>query len=547
MRLADALLVALKDYGASEIFGIPGDFALPFFERIERSNILPLYTLSHEPGVGFAADASARYRSALGVAAVTYGAGALNMVNAVATAYAEKSPLVVISGAPGAKEGWAGLGLHHQVKNLNSQHLIYNEVTAAQAVLSDAATAPAEIARVLTAALHLSRPVYVEFPRDMVDAEVETVPSYSPPPADLESAREAAGEVMARLRAAKRPALLLGVEVRRHGIEGRVAELARTLAIPTVTSFMARGVLSAPDAPVIGTYLGLAGDESIREIVEQSDGLLILGAILCDTNFGISRQQIDMRSVVHAFDGAVRLRTHAYPRVPLPALVEALLDVAEPLGSRTAVRELEYPHDLAPDDQPLTPTDVAAAVNDLFARHGRMPIASDTGDCLFTATEIVPTALTAPAYYATMGPGVPFGIGLQVASGCRTLIMVGDGAFQMTGWELGNCRRYGWNPLVLVFNNAAWGMLKAFQAETRYNDLDDWQFAALAARLGGEGRRVSTRRELVEALAAAHADESRWQLIEVMLPRHEMSRTLRRFVTALQQRTAQAQTASSPA
>ena len=100
--IATALLSALKDYGAGEIFGIPGDFALPFFKAIERSNILPLYTLSHEPGVGFAADAAARYRCGLGVAAVTYGAGALNMVNAVGMAFAEKSPLVVISGAPGA-------------------------------------------------------------------------------------------------------------------------------------------------------------------------------------------------------------------------------------------------------------------------------------------------------------------------------------------------------------------------------------------------------------------------------------------------------------
>ena len=104
MKLAHALLQALKDYGAGEIFGIPGDFALPLFRQIERINTLPLYTLSHEPAVGFAADAAGRYRSTIGVACVTYGAGALNMINPVATAYAEKSPLVVISGAPGAAE-----------------------------------------------------------------------------------------------------------------------------------------------------------------------------------------------------------------------------------------------------------------------------------------------------------------------------------------------------------------------------------------------------------------------------------------------------------
>jgi indolepyruvate decarboxylase len=91
MTLSEALLRALKDRGARQIFGIPGDFSLPFFKVVEESEILPLYTLSHEPAVGFAADAAARVNSCLGVAAVTYGAGAFNMVNAVAAAYAEKA------------------------------------------------------------------------------------------------------------------------------------------------------------------------------------------------------------------------------------------------------------------------------------------------------------------------------------------------------------------------------------------------------------------------------------------------------------------------
>jgi thiamine pyrophosphate-dependent acetolactate synthase large subunit-like protein len=79
--LATSLLQGLKDHGAREIFGIPGDFVLPFFKVIEESGILPYYTLSHEPGVGFAADAAARYHAGLGVAVVTYGAGAFNLVN----------------------------------------------------------------------------------------------------------------------------------------------------------------------------------------------------------------------------------------------------------------------------------------------------------------------------------------------------------------------------------------------------------------------------------------------------------------------------------
>ena len=166
--LATALLQGLKDHGAGEIFGIPGDFVLPFFKVIEESGILPHYTLSHEPAVGFAADAAARYRCALGVAVVTYGAGAFNLVNSIAGAYAERSPVVVIAGAPGARERASGFLLHHQARTVDTQAAVFREITCDQAVLDDPATAPEQIARVLRSARERSLPVYIELPRDMV-------------------------------------------------------------------------------------------------------------------------------------------------------------------------------------------------------------------------------------------------------------------------------------------------------------------------------------------------------------------------------------------
>src|ERR1700753_4031 len=182
--LSHALLTALKDQGAHDIFGIPGDFVLPLFKVIEESGILPNFTLSHEPAVGFAADASARYHVGLGVAVVTYCAGAVNIVNSIAGAYAERSPVVVIAGAPGAHERTSGFLLHHQARTVDTQLAVFKEITCAQAILTDAATAPAEIARVLRSALELSLPVYIEFPRDMVGMEAEKVPRLPPRAAD---------------------------------------------------------------------------------------------------------------------------------------------------------------------------------------------------------------------------------------------------------------------------------------------------------------------------------------------------------------------------
>ena len=198
-----------------------------------------------------------------------------------------------------------------------------------------------------------------------------------------------------------------------------------------------------------------------------------------------------------------------------------------------AVVRTQYPRGLLADEATIAPNDIATAVNDLMAAHGKLPIASDMGDCLFTAMDIEHTALVAPGYYATMGYGVPAGLGLQAATGQRPLILVGDGAFQMTGWELGNCRRYGWDPIVLVFNNASWEMLRTFQPESGFNNLDDWGFAAMAAGMGGDGVRVQTRRELQAALEKAIATRGRFQLVEIMIPRGVLSQTLQRFVAGV--------------
>jgi indolepyruvate decarboxylase len=535
--LAHALLRALKAYGAGEIFGIPGDFALPFFREIEASAILPLYTLSHEPGVGFAADAAARWRGSLGVAAITYGAGGLNMVNPVAQAYAEKSPVAVISGAPGAAERRLGLGLHHMVKHFDSQRLVFREVTVADCVLDDPATAPAEIARVLTAARLHARPVYIELPRDMVGVPVAPVPPFAPPAPDMDRARAAARAALAALKAAERPCLMLDVEVRRFGLEAEAAELARRLAIPTTLTFMGRGLLADETGPLIGPYFGLAGDPAVRDAVEGADCLLMLGVLLCDTNFGVSARLIDSRRMILAADREVRFPTHVYPEVALGDLIAAMLEEADPIGRVAPTRQPSAPRGFVRDESAITPGDVARAVNELFDLKGRMPIASDMGDCLFATIEMAETQLVAPAYYATMGAGVPMGLGLEAASGRRPLILVGDGAFQMTGWELGNARRLGLKPVVLVFNNLAWGMLKVFQPETRYNDLDDWRFAEMAPLLGGKGRRVATRAALWDALIEAVEDESGWRLVEMMIPPGVYSPTLERFVGLVKAKT----------
>ncbi|AXA90666.1 indolepyruvate/phenylpyruvate decarboxylase [Massilia sp. YMA4] len=536
-NLTRALLAALQAHGAREIFGLPGDFILPFFIEAEEAGTLPLYTLSHEPGVGFAADAATRYGGGIGVAAVTYGAGALNLVNPVAAAYAEKVPLVVVSGAPGARERAGSLLLHHQVRSIDSQLTIFREITCDQAVLDDPATAPALIARVLARCVRESRPVYIELPRDMARVPCAPMPTLAEPTWERDAVAACVREVTARLRAAQRPALVVGIELRRLGLEGQAARLARQLGVPVVTTVMGRGLLAGRGVPLSGTYLGGAGDPLVAQAVEESDALLMLGVLPTDTNFAVADGRIDRRHTLMATEGQVFVDHHVYPAIPLAALLEGLLDSGlRALAPAAETPGRHCPCDLHADGAPVWPLDIARGINDMLATHGRMPVVSDMGDCFFTALDIEDADLLAPGYYATMGYGVPAGLGLQARTGERPVILVGDGAFQMTGWELGHCRRHGWDPIVIVFNNAGWGMLRSFEPDACFNELGDWHLAAMAAGLGGDGVRVRTRAELAQALQHAATTRGRFQMIEVMLPLGAQSDTLARFVAAARKR-----------
>ena len=534
MLLGEVLLTALKEAGARHLYGIPGDFILPFFEQVEHSNILPLVTLSHEPGVGFAADAAARMSCQPAAVAVTYGAGALNLVNAVAGAFAERSPLFVIAGCPSETERGSGFLLHHQAKTLDSQYRIFSEITCDQARITDASEAPEVIARLLRSCITYSQPVLLELPRDMATVPCDPVTPRPPMPFEAEAVEACAEEVLQALEAARNPVLVVDVEIRRYGLEDRVAELALRLDIPVVTTLMGRGLLAETGVPVLGTYLGEAGDPKLAALVEESDGLLLLGAILSDSNFGPSGRRFDVRKAMLVSNRQVHLGYHSYHNIPLDALVKALLkhlpEGTRPLGAPPIKSPL-----WEADDQPLTPRDVAAGINEFLQESPEpVPLASDIGDCLFTSLDIIHTPMVAPGYYASMGFGVPAGMGVQLTTGQRPIILVGDGAFQMTGWELGNCPRLGLDPIVVLFNNRSWEMIRVFQPNSRCSDLGDWHYAGLADELGGLGLRVSTRRDFKAALREADQARGNFVLIEVMLEPHSVSPTLKQFAERLQ-------------
>src|SRR5919197_415147 len=165
------LIQRIYDYGVRHIFGVPGDFVLGFYQQLNDSTKLKVINTCDEQGAGFAADAYARING-LGVVCVTYCVGGLKVVNATAQAFAEKSPLVVISGAPGINERIKNPLLHHKVRDFDTQQKIFEHVTVDSVLIDNPTTAAKDIDRVLSSAMRYKRPVYIELPRDKVSTPI---------------------------------------------------------------------------------------------------------------------------------------------------------------------------------------------------------------------------------------------------------------------------------------------------------------------------------------------------------------------------------------
>src|SRR5487761_2153890 len=159
LTIGEYLIQQLYRRGVRHVFGIPGDYVLGFYDQLLHSK-LQIVCTGDEQGAGFAADAYARVRG-LGAVCVTYCVGGLKLANTTAEAFAEKSPVVVISGAPGVKEREKNPLLHHKVREFDTQRKVFEQLTVAATVLDDPQRAFQEIDRVLHAAESYKRPVYI--------------------------------------------------------------------------------------------------------------------------------------------------------------------------------------------------------------------------------------------------------------------------------------------------------------------------------------------------------------------------------------------------
>ena len=532
------LIDRLSALGVEHIFGIPGDYILGLYKMLDDSPI-DVVGMTREDAAGFAADAYARVRG-LGCLAVTYCVGGLSACNSVAGAYAEKSPVVVLTGSPGLNERARNPLLHHKVKDFDTQYRVFREFTAAGTVLDDPLTAFAEIDRVLHAAVRYKRPVYIEVPRDMVNARQvhphETAEALSP--SDPDALEEALDEAEAMLRGAGRPMILADVEIHRFGLQDEMLALAEEAGLPIATTLLGKSVISEESPLFAGVYEGAMGRAEVTEFVESSDCLLMLGCFLTDINLGIFTAKLDPSRCIDATSEDLRIRHHHYRDVRLDDFLRGLRARGLKLrGPTPPERPLPVEPWQPEAGAPMTSARLFARLN-RFVDDSTMVIA-DIGDALFGAADLRisrRTEFLSPAYYTSMGFAVPASVGAGLANrDLRPLVIVGDGAFQMTGMELATVARLGLAPIVVVLNNKGY-TTERFILDGPFNDILNWAYHRVPEVLGsGLGLEVRTEDQFDEALARALADTGSFSLINVHLDPMDRSPALERLAERLSQ------------
>jgi indolepyruvate decarboxylase len=535
VTIGEYLINRLYQHGLRHAFGIPGDYVLAFYKQLYDSKIKLINTCD-EQSAGYAANAYARVRG-LGVVCITYGVGALKVVNTTAQAYAEESPVIVISGAPGIKEQAGDPLLHHKSKNFNSQLKIFEQLTVAQAVLDNPETACREINRVLGAAICYRRPVYIELPRDMLSAMVTPVDEKLVlPDMDKGPFKEALLEAAEMINQAERPVLVAGVELLRYGMQNALKKLVDKTNIPVTSTLLGKSAFGERDPLYLGIYEGSMSKEQVRQYVENSDCLILLGVLMTDLDLGIFTAHLDQGKSIYSTSEKTSIRYHTYNAVYLNGFLQGLLQADIQRRPDTVI-----PH-AAPlgvfDPQPDAPVTVQRLFQRLetFFDDSTFVIA-DTGDALFGSGDIsIPraTEFMSSAYYATMGFAVPAALGVQLAlPKLRPLVLVGDGAFQMTGMELSTAAHYGLNPIVIVLNNFGYGTERPM-LDGKFNDVAPWQFARLPDLFGaGKGFTVRTEEELDQALQATRLYTEGFCILDVQLGQYDFSPVLQRMSGAM--------------
>lgn len=562
--VADYLLTRLKQLDVTEVFQIPGDYVKHFTQALEHFDGVTAVGAINELDAGYAADAYGRTRG-LGAISLQYGVSTFSALNAIAGAYVERSPVVVISATPGADArqigSMYGVLYHHSTGNLNADEDVYRHVTVAAETLSTSVGAAEKIDALLVAALTHRRPVYIACYKEVwgepcprpAAARLRAQITHS----ELLALENAVQQAWTQITAAKKPLIFAGVEVLRFGLSDLLQQLIDASGMLYTTTSLGKTVLDEQGDKFIGTYSDAASIDSVRDCVQDADCFLTFGTIITDDYLWfVENKYADM---VLATSEEIRVGYFKYAGVTMKDFMHALLQRFRhatgtyPLTC-VAPPQPRYPDPWAANDDPNVDQDPQTLTYNRFFQHAmkflrerklfdQIVMTYGVSSAMYVATNaygLAQNSYISSAAWQCIGFETGAASGAQLGSGKRAWSIAGDGGFMMVCQSLSTLARNKLNAVIFVMSNAVYAIEQVYVDITSFEPgpqhefdtfdiLPQWDYLALAKAYGARGFRVTTVDELDHTLHALQSLHDQPALVEVVIPQKDLPRQMYRL------------------
>ncbi len=510
MTGCDLTIKILEEQGVKNVFSYPGGVVIPLFDAFYRSDTdIKQYEPCHEQHGVHAADGYARSSGEVGVAITTSGPGATNTVTAVATAYLDSIPIVVITGQ--VTQDLLGKDSFQEV-DITS---ITYQITKHSFLVTD----PTMLAATLREAFRIAKsgrpgPVVVDVPKDIFMAEME----YHPKPlADTSQVPKAKRDAILRaaefIEKAERPVIYAGGGIIKSGGSEVLQEFAHKTGIPVANSLMGLGSIDRNDPLSLG-MVGMHGSNEANLAVINSDTIIAIGTRFSDRATGNITSFMRDKKIIHIDIDPTEFEKNVATNVHIMGdakdVLEQLTEIVEEGSYPEWYKQIEdwkITHSHVSD---FTPQDIIQTIN---AAYPDAYVVTEVGQHqMWIGQEWkfkFPGQLLTSGGLGTMGFGMGAAYGAQIAHPeADVLLFAGDGSFRMNCNELITLKRYNLPVKIFLFDNNALGMVRQWQdlfqegryAETDLNANNEVDYLKLAEACGIKNFNVETQEDLDKTL-----------------------------------------------
>ena len=522
-RVGQYLMDAVNAAGVDKIFGVPGDFNLAFLDDIISHDQVEWIGNTNELNASYAADGYARING-LGALVTTFGVGELSAVNGIAGSYAERVPVIAITGAPTRAVESAGKYVHHSLGEgtFDDYRKMFEPITTAQGYITPE-NATTEIPRLIQAAINERRPVHLHLPIDVAMTEIDVAKPFQPETRDDQDVSRYIQMIEDKLHSAKQPVIITGHEINSFGLHSELEQFVNQTHIPVAQLSLGKGAFNEENEHYLGIFDGSIAEENVKNYVNQSDAILNIGAKLTDSATAGFSFEFDIDDVVMINHNYFKMNETITEQVALPHLLNGLMTISYKNKSEFPKYQRPQGENYQIDHEPLTQATYFKMMQD-FLQLDDILIA-EQGSSFFGAYDLAlykdNTFIGQPSW-GSIGYTLPATLGTEIAAPHRrNVLLIGDGSLQLTVQSLSTMIRQQLKPIIFVVNNDGYTVERLIHGmKEPYNDIHMWNYKALPAVFGGDNvvvHDVNTSHELKETFEKINANGDCMHFVEVKM------------------------------